>query len=114
MLTKGFTNNTILFVSRQSYRGRSSSRFFSVSTEDSSLDSEMGTATALAAAKSSAGAAGLKASKQRWSGFFTNTKGTKMELLVEQLNSYTKHGVPPLSEIQMPYELASSEEGKTK
>lgn len=62
-------------------------------------------------AKGIAGAANLKASKQRWSGFFTNTKGTKMELLVEQLNGYTKHGVPKLPETQLPYELAASEEG---
>ncbi|XP_031777180.1 pleckstrin homology domain-containing family G member 5 isoform X3 [Nasonia vitripennis] len=95
----------------QSYRGRSS-RFFSVSTEDSSMDSEVGAAAAaaLASAKGVAGAAGLKASKQRWSGFFTNTKGTKMELLVEQLNGYTKHGVPRLPESQLPYELAANEE----
>lgn len=77
------------------------------------MDSEVGAAAAaaLATAKGAAGAAGLKASKQRWSGFFTNTKGTKMELLVEQLNGYTKHGVPRLPETQLPYELAASEEG---
>lgn len=97
-------------INSQSYRGRSG-RFFSVSTEDSSVDSELGTAAALATAKSSAGAAGLKASKQRWSGFFTNTKGTKMELLVEQLNGYTKHGVPRLQDIQLPYDLTAGEEG---
>ena len=78
------------------------------------MDSEVGAAAAaaLATAKGAASAAGLKASKQRWSGFFTNTKGTKMELLVEQLNGYTKHGVPRLPDAQMSYELAVSEEGK--
>ncbi|XP_011498943.1 PREDICTED: pleckstrin homology domain-containing family G member 5-like isoform X2 [Ceratosolen solmsi marchali] len=91
-----------------SYRGRSG-RFFSVSTEDSSVDSDVG-ATAAAALASAKGSAGLKASKQRWSGFFTNTKGTKMELLVEQLNGYTKHGVPRLPEAQLSHELAVSEE----
>uniref|UniRef100_A0ABD2XIC4 DH domain-containing protein n=1 Tax=Trichogramma kaykai TaxID=54128 RepID=A0ABD2XIC4_9HYME len=110
-----------------SYRGRSGGRFFSVSTEDSSVDSEVGSAAAAAAAaaaitKSSAGAgaassssaasasSGLKASKQRWSGFFTNTKGTKMEMLVEQLNHYTKHGVPKLPEHLQPHELAFSDD----
>ncbi|XP_063992097.1 pleckstrin homology domain-containing family G member 5 isoform X2 [Diachasmimorpha longicaudata] len=92
-----------------SYRGRSG-RFFSVSTEDSSMDSEMGPAVSLVAGKTPAGAAGIKASKQRWSGFFTNTKGTRMELLVEQLNSYTQHGVPRLPEIQLPYDHVSNEE----
>ena len=100
ILTKNFFS--------QSYRGRSG-RFFSVSTEDSSVDSEVGTAATITSGKSSAGAAALKASKQRWSGFFTNTKGTKMESLVEQLNSYTKHGVPRLSDI--PYDLTIDEEG---
>uniref|UniRef100_A0A0C9QY91 PLEKHG5_0 protein n=2 Tax=Fopius arisanus TaxID=64838 RepID=A0A0C9QY91_9HYME len=92
-----------------SYRGRSG-RFFSVSTEESSMDSEMGPSVSLVAAKTPAGAAGIKASKQRWSGFFTNTKGTRMELLVEQLNSYTQHGVPCLPEIQLPYDHVSNEE----
>ncbi|KAF7993225.1 hypothetical protein HCN44_006285 [Aphidius gifuensis] len=79
-----------------SYRARSG-RFFSVSTEDSSMDSTEIVTTGRTGS-------GIKSSKQRWSGFFTNTKGTKMELLVEQLNSYTKHGVPQLSEIQLPYD----------
>ncbi|XP_058802378.1 pleckstrin homology domain-containing family G member 5-like isoform X2 [Phymastichus coffea] len=92
-----------------SYRSRSG-RFFSVSTEDSSVDSEASSIVAANTAKSVAGAASLKASKQRWSGFFTNTKGTKMELLVEQLNGYTKHGVPRLPETQLPYGLSASEE----
>ncbi|XP_043290107.1 pleckstrin homology domain-containing family G member 5 [Venturia canescens] len=101
--------NVSLRKTSGSYRGRSG-RFFSVSTEDSSVDSEIGTAAALASSKTSAGTAGLKASKQRWSGFFTNTKGTKMELLVEQLNGYTKHGVPRLPEIQLPYDFTTNEE----
>ncbi|XP_012252088.2 pleckstrin homology domain-containing family G member 5 isoform X1 [Athalia rosae] len=97
-----------------SNRGRSG-RFFSVSTEDSSVDSEVPAVSSSAAGgKSSSGAAGLKASKQRWSGFFTNTKGTKMESLVEQLNEYTKHGVPKLANIQLPFLVehdADDEEG---
>ncbi|KAG7197203.1 hypothetical protein KM043_007279 [Ampulex compressa] len=91
-----------------SYRGRSG-RFFSVSTEDSSVDSEIG-ANALPSGRSSAGAAGLKASKQRWSGFFTNTKGTKMDLLTAQLDDYNKHGVPKLPDVQLPYEVAHNED----
>ncbi|KAF5282725.1 hypothetical protein FQR65_LT02722 [Abscondita terminalis] len=35
-----------------------------------------------------------KQGKQRWSGFFSNTKDTRMELLVEQLNTYAKNGIP--------------------
>nr|XP_022900962.1 pleckstrin homology domain-containing family G member 5 isoform X1 [Onthophagus taurus]XP_022900963.1 pleckstrin homology domain-containing family G member 5 isoform X1 [Onthophagus taurus] len=35
-----------------------------------------------------------KQGKQRWSGLFGYSKDTKMEALVEHLNSYTKHGVP--------------------
>ncbi|XP_023316843.1 pleckstrin homology domain-containing family G member 5-like isoform X3 [Trichogramma pretiosum] len=121
------SQNVSLRKTGGSYRGRSGGRFFSVSTEDSSVDSEVGSAAAAAAAaaaitKSSAGAgatssssaasasSGLKASKQRWSGFFTNTKGTKMEMLVEQLNHYTKHGVPKLPEHLQPHELAFSDD----
>ncbi|XP_068984929.1 pleckstrin homology domain-containing family G member 5 isoform X2 [Bombus flavifrons] len=76
-----------------------SGRFFSVSTEDSSVDSEIGSNTTLTSGRSSAGAAGPKTSKQRWSGFFTNTKGTKLDLLTAQLDDYNKHGVPKLSEL---------------
>lgn len=86
----------------QSYRARSG-RFFSVSTEDSSMDSTEIVTTGRGS--------GIKSSKQRWSGFFTNTKGTKMELLVEQLNSYTKHGVQQLSEIQLPYDPLATQTG---
>ncbi|KAK0167023.1 hypothetical protein PV327_004474 [Microctonus hyperodae] len=107
------SQNVSLRKTGGSYRGRSG-RFFSASTEDSSVDSEMVpaavTGTTLTTGKMSSGAAGLKASKQRWSGFFTNTKGTKMELLVEQLNGYTKHGVPCLPEIQLPHDLIANEE----
>ncbi|XP_024943795.1 pleckstrin homology domain-containing family G member 5 isoform X2 [Cephus cinctus] len=101
--------NVSLRKASGSYRGRSG-RFFSVSTEDSSVDSEIGTGPAIASGKSSAGAAGLKASKQRWSGFFTNTKGTKMESLVEQLEIYTKHGVPLMPDMQLPYDLGVNED----
>ncbi|KAF3421981.1 hypothetical protein E2986_09834, partial [Frieseomelitta varia] len=90
-----------------SYRCRSG-RFFSVSTEDSSVDSEVGGNTTLTSGRSSAGAAGLKTSKQRWSGFFTNTKGTKLDLLTAQLDDYDKHGVPKLSELS--YELTFNED----
>ncbi|XP_076231940.1 pleckstrin homology domain-containing family G member 5 isoform X1 [Calliopsis andreniformis] len=92
-----------------SYRSRSS-RFFSVSTEDSSVDSEVSGSTTLTSSRGSAGAAGLKASKQRWSGFFTNTKGNKLDLLTAQLDEYNKHGVPKLTDLQLPYELTLNED----
>ncbi|XP_017753946.1 PREDICTED: pleckstrin homology domain-containing family G member 5-like isoform X3 [Eufriesea mexicana] len=92
-----------------SYRCRSG-RFFSVSTEDSSVDSEVGANTALTSGRSSAGAAGLKTSKQRWSGFFTNTKGTKLDLLTTQLDDYNKHGVPKPSDFQLSYEITFNED----
>nr|XP_034181809.1 pleckstrin homology domain-containing family G member 5-like isoform X3 [Osmia lignaria] len=92
-----------------SYRSRSG-RFFSVSTEDSSVDSEVSSSTTLTSGRSSAGAAGLKTSKQRWSGFFTNTKGTKLDLLTAQLDEYNKHGVPKVTDIQLPYELTLNED----
>ncbi|XP_061934237.1 pleckstrin homology domain-containing family G member 5 isoform X10 [Apis cerana] len=89
------------------YRSRSG-RFFSVSTEDSSVDSEVGSSTTLTSGRSSVGAAGLKPSKQRWSGFFTNTKGTKIDLLTSLLDDYNKHGVP--KDTQLSYELAFNED----
>ncbi|CAK9800487.1 Pleckstrin homology domain-containing family G member 5 [Anthophora quadrimaculata] len=92
-----------------SYRCRSG-RFFSVSTEDSSVDSEVGSTTTLTSGRSSAGAAGFKTSKQRWSGFFSNTKGTKLDLLTAQLDDYNKHGVPKLTDVQLPYELTPNED----
>ncbi|XP_043250056.1 pleckstrin homology domain-containing family G member 5-like isoform X6 [Colletes gigas] len=92
-----------------SYRGRSG-RFFSVSTEDSSVDSEVSGSTTLTSGRSSAGAAGLKTSKQRWSGFFMNTKGNKLDLLTAQLDDYNKHGVPKLTDVQLPYEHAINED----
>lgn len=98
-----------MFLIFQSYRGRSG-RFFSVSTEDSSMDSS----ELVTAGKSTIGSSGsgIKSSKQRWSGFFTSTKGTKMELLIEQVNSYTKHGVPHLPELQLsPYDQIANREG---
>ncbi|XP_032684269.1 pleckstrin homology domain-containing family G member 5 isoform X3 [Odontomachus brunneus] len=103
------SQNVSLRKTSGSYRGRSG-RFFSVSTEDSSVDSEVGTCTTLASGRSSAGAAGLKASKQRWSGFFTNTKGTKMDLLTAQLDEYNKHGVPKFTDISLHCDLAINEE----
>ncbi|XP_076180300.1 uncharacterized protein LOC143153205 isoform X4 [Ptiloglossa arizonensis] len=92
-----------------SYRSRSG-RFFSVSTEDSSVDSEVSGSTTLTSGRSSAGAAGLKTSKQRWSGFFTNTKGNKLDLLTAQLDDYNKHGVPKLTDVQLPYELTINDD----
>ncbi|XP_070154087.1 pleckstrin homology domain-containing family G member 5 isoform X6 [Polyergus mexicanus] len=92
------------------YRGRSG-RFFSVSTEDTNVDSEVGGAcTTLASGRSSAGAAGLKTSKQRWSGFFTNTKGIKMDLLTAQLDDYNKHGVPKPANIHFQCDHTINEE----
>ncbi|XP_017885532.1 pleckstrin homology domain-containing family G member 5 isoform X2 [Ceratina calcarata] len=93
-----------------SYRTRSG-RFFSVSTEDSSVDSEVGSSNTLTSGRSSVGAAGFKASKQRWSGFFMNTKGTKLDSLTAQLDEYDKHGVPKLTDGQLPYELTLNEDG---
>ncbi|KAL6432664.1 hypothetical protein ACFW04_006240 [Cataglyphis niger] len=92
------------------YRSRSG-RFFSVSTEDTNVDSEVGGAcTTLASGRSSAGAAGLKTSKQRWSGFFTNTKGIKMDLLTAQLDEYNKHGVPKPANIHFQCDHTINEE----
>ncbi|XP_029167289.1 pleckstrin homology domain-containing family G member 5 isoform X2 [Nylanderia fulva] len=97
---RGNQNVPLRKTSGNHYRGRSG-RFFSVSTEDTNVDSEVGAScTTLASGRGSAGAAGLKASKQRWSGFFTNTKGIKMDLLTAQLDEYNKHGVPKLPNLQ--------------
>ncbi|XP_014483055.1 PREDICTED: pleckstrin homology domain-containing family G member 5 isoform X2 [Dinoponera quadriceps] len=107
---KGSQNVSLRKISG-SYRCRSG-RFFSVSTEDSSVDSEVGACTTFASSRSSTGATGLKANKQRWSGFFTNTKGTKMDLLTAQLDEYNKHGVP--KDISLHYDLAINEEALYK
>ncbi|XP_076294728.1 uncharacterized protein LOC143215962 isoform X2 [Lasioglossum baleicum] len=101
---------TLRKTSSGSYRGRSGLGFFSVSTEDSSVDSEVSSSTTLTSGRSSAGAAGFKTSKQRWSGFFMNTKGNKLDLLTAQLDEYNKHGVPKLSDVQLPYELILNED----
>ncbi|XP_076226443.1 uncharacterized protein LOC116429530 isoform X3 [Nomia melanderi] len=93
-----------------SYRGRSGLGFFSVSTEDSSVDSEVSSSTTITSGRSSAGAAGFKTSKQRWSGFFMNTKGNKLDLLTTHLDEYNKHGVPKLTDVQLPYELTLNED----
>ncbi|XP_012288228.1 pleckstrin homology domain-containing family G member 5 [Orussus abietinus] len=87
--------NSSLKKAGGSYRNRNS-RFFSASTEDPSTGSESGTSASstTTSGKGPVGVAALKASKQRWSGFFANTRGTKMESLVEQLNNYSKRGVP--------------------
>ncbi|CAL7939167.1 unnamed protein product [Xylocopa violacea] len=103
------TQSVSLRKTSGSYRCRSG-RFFSVSTEDSSVDSEVGSTTTLTSGRSSAGAAGFKTSKQRWSGFFMNTKGTKIDLLTAQLDEYNKHGVPKLSDVQLPCELTFNED----
>ncbi|XP_023703867.1 pleckstrin homology domain-containing family G member 5 [Cryptotermes secundus] len=68
-----------------SYRGSSSGRFFSASTEDPNY---------LAETSHEGSFKGSKGPKQRWSGLFGNSKDTKMESLVEQLNYYSKHGIP--------------------
>ncbi|XP_078039418.1 pleckstrin homology domain-containing family G member 5 isoform X2 [Augochlora pura] len=93
-----------------SYRGRSGLGFFSVSTEDSSVDSEVSSSNTITSGRSSAGAAGFKTSKQRWSGFFMNTKGNKLDLLTAQLDDYDKHGVPKLTDVQLPCELTLNED----
>ncbi|XP_067005921.2 pleckstrin homology domain-containing family G member 5 isoform X2 [Anabrus simplex] len=67
-----------------SYRNKGG-RFFSASTEDPSYICE---------SSHEGSFKGSKTSKQRWSGLFGNNKDTKMESLVEHLNSYTKHGIP--------------------
>ncbi|XP_076681883.1 pleckstrin homology domain-containing family G member 5 isoform X3 [Andrena cerasifolii] len=102
-------NQSVSRKASGTYRGRSG-RFFSVSTEDSSVDSEVSSSTTLASGRSSAGAAGLKASKQRWSGFFTNTKGNKLDLLTAQLDEYNKHGVPKLTDAKLLYELTLNDD----
>ncbi|XP_011148165.1 pleckstrin homology domain-containing family G member 5 isoform X2 [Harpegnathos saltator] len=103
------TQNVSLRKTSGNYRGRSG-RFFSVSTEDSSIDCDVGACATLVSSRSTAGAAGLKASKQRWSGFFTNTKGTKMDLLTAQLDEYNKHGIPKFTDISLHCDLAIDEE----
>ncbi|XP_066601053.1 pleckstrin homology domain-containing family G member 5-like isoform X2 [Prorops nasuta] len=92
------SHNVSLRSTSGSYRNRNG-RLFSVSTEDSSVDSEAGIATALNSSRSSGGTAALKGSKQRWSSFFTTAKGVKMEQLMAQLDDYTKHGVPKSTDI---------------
>lgn len=81
-----------------------------MSTENSSIESEVGITAS--AKNPAATAAGLKANKQRWSGFFTNTKGTKMELLVEMTNNYNRHGVPRLPDSLVKYEIDENEDCK--
>lgn len=102
-------NQGVLRKTSGNYRNRNS-RFFSVSTEDTNVDTEVGAGTTLSSGRSSAGATGLKASKQRWSGFFTNTKGIKMDLLTAQLDEYNKHGVPKLSNVHLQCDVTINEE----
>ncbi|XP_077273390.1 pleckstrin homology domain-containing family G member 5 isoform X3 [Temnothorax americanus] len=101
--------NVLLRKASGNYRNRSG-RFFSVSTEDTNVDSEVGTCTTISSGRSSGGATGLKASKQRWSGFFTNTKGIKMDLLTAQLDEYNKHGVPKLTNVHLQCDVTINEE----
>ncbi|XP_071555202.1 uncharacterized protein [Temnothorax nylanderi] len=101
--------NVLLRKASGNYRNRSG-RFFSVSTEDTNVDSEVGTCTTISSSRSSGGATGLKASKQRWSGFFTNTKGIKMDLLTAQLDEYNKHGVPKLANVHLQCDVTINEE----
>ncbi|KAL6257699.1 hypothetical protein P5V15_011279 [Pogonomyrmex californicus] len=101
--------NVLLRKTSGNYRSRSS-RFFSVSAEDTNVDSEIGVCTTISSGRSSAGATGLKASKQRWSGFFTNTKGIKMDLLTAQLDEYNKHGVPKLANVHLQCDVTINEE----
>ncbi|XP_018375060.1 PREDICTED: pleckstrin homology domain-containing family G member 5-like isoform X2 [Trachymyrmex cornetzi] len=96
--------NVLLRKASGNYRSRSG-RFFSVSTEDTNVDSEVGTTVS-----SGRSSAGLKASKQRWSGFFTNTKGIKMDLLTAQLDEYNKHGVPKLANVHLQCDVTINEE----
>ncbi|XP_014280646.1 pleckstrin homology domain-containing family G member 5 isoform X3 [Halyomorpha halys] len=65
----------------RSCKGRTS--FFSVSTEEGTVTSD----TLSTEPKS-------KSSRQRWSGLFGNSKDSKMEMLVEKLNNYSKFGIP--------------------
>ncbi|XP_075213520.1 uncharacterized protein LOC142319765 isoform X3 [Lycorma delicatula] len=67
-----------------SYRRKSGSKFFSASTEETSCNDTI-----------EINKTGGK-SRQRWSGLFSNAKDTKMEVLAEQLNNYSKHGIPHL------------------
>ncbi|XP_069690836.1 pleckstrin homology domain-containing family G member 5-like isoform X2 [Periplaneta americana] len=75
-----------------SYRGSGGGRFFSASTEDPNYVTE---------SSHEGSFKGSKGPKQRWSGLFGNSKDTKMESLVEQLNYYSKHGIPPLPQQQV-------------
>ncbi|XP_034237361.1 pleckstrin homology domain-containing family G member 5 isoform X2 [Thrips palmi] len=69
---------------------RNNRRFFSTSTEDPSCTAAAPPAPDFLGLETQ----GKKASKQRWSVFFGNNKDTKIEALTEQLDSYTKHGIP--------------------
>lgn len=69
---------------------RNNRRFFSTSTEEPGV-------TGSPAAPEFLGLEGLakaKGSKQRWSIFSGNNKDTKIEALTDQLDTYTKHGIP--------------------
>ncbi|XP_011159080.1 pleckstrin homology domain-containing family G member 5 isoform X2 [Solenopsis invicta] len=103
------SQNVLLRKASGNYRSRSG-RFFSVSTEDTNVDAEVGACTTISSGRSSAGTTGLKASKQRWSGFFTNTKGIKMDLLTAQLDEYNKHGVPKLANVHLQCDVTINEE----
>lgn len=71
----------------RSCKGRTS--FFSVSTEDGiSGISDSGSLSVESK---------LRGTKQRWTTLFGNSKDSKMELLVEKLNNYSKYGIPQLS-----------------
>ncbi|XP_065215741.1 pleckstrin homology domain-containing family G member 5 isoform X2 [Planococcus citri] len=79
-----------------SYHSRSS-RFFSVSSDESCNveGSEKSTSS-------------HKPSKQRWSNLFGNNKfqDSKMEQLIDHLNSYSKHGIPQLHSVDEDLEEA--------
>uniref|UniRef100_A0A0A9Y6M9 Pleckstrin homology domain-containing family G member 5 n=1 Tax=Lygus hesperus TaxID=30085 RepID=A0A0A9Y6M9_LYGHE len=70
----------------RSCKGRSS--FFSSSTEEGFTNSDSGALSVEGKPKGT---------RQRWSGLFGNSKDSKMELLVEKLNNYTKFGIPQLT-----------------
>ncbi|KAK5646254.1 hypothetical protein RI129_004718, partial [Pyrocoelia pectoralis] len=71
--------------SNSNSKSRSSS-FFNSSMEESNTTPNTSLVPETDASK--------KQGKQRWSGFFGNTKDTRMELLAEQLNNYAKNGIP--------------------
>ncbi|KAF2904664.1 hypothetical protein ILUMI_01506, partial [Ignelater luminosus] len=91
---KKYSGSTYGNHSRKPSSSNSKSRassFFNSSIEDGSTNTNLSQDNRLSLQDYDSS---KKQPKQRWSGFFSNTKDTRMELLVEQLNNYAKNGIP--------------------